>query len=117
MKAAKKTWNEVYEELCKIGLDQKSMPSENQTFHKYLANLGWEKQKMPKEETACFKLVEGDRVLSKSYKRLTVREFADNNPKGTFIISIANHLTVLVDGTLYDTWNCGHKSVGNYWVK
>ena len=30
---------------------------------------------------------------------------------------IANHLTTAIDGTLYDKWNCGSKSVGNYWIK
>jgi len=49
--------------------------------------------------------------------RYTVAEFADTHNHGTFVISVANHLTCIVDGTLYDTWNCGHKSVGNYWSK
>jgi hypothetical protein len=26
-------------------------------------------------------------------------------------------LVACVDGVLYDTWNCGYKTVGNYWVK
>jgi len=33
-----------------------------------------------------------------------------------YIVSLANHLSVVVNGYVYDTWNCTHKSVGNYWV-
>ena len=30
---------------------------------------------------------------------------------------MANHLSFIDKGTLVDTWNCGSKSVGNYWIK
>ena len=51
-------------------------------------------------------------------KRYTVSEFCDEiaKPNMTYIISVANHLTCVRDKALVDTWNCGHKSVGNYWI-
>lgn len=37
---------------------------------------------------------------------ITVEEFADRNPKGTYLLRINSHLTTLCDGTIYDTWDC-----------
>ena len=49
--------------------------------------------------------------------RYTVKELIDENPNITMVISVANHLTCAIKGTLYDTWDCSHKSVGNYYIK
>lgn len=37
---------------------------------------------------------------------LTVGEFADKHPIGTYLIRISGHLTTLQDGVCYDLWNC-----------
>ena len=101
MKGTKQTWIKVYEDLCKLGLELLAMPNSPEVYQKYLKDIGWIKQRMPR---------------FKDNTRYTIEEFADENPKGTFIISVANHLTVVVDGTLIDTWNCSYKSMGNYWT-
>ena len=53
----------------------------------------------------------------KDNSRYTVKEFIDElaKPKGTYIISIANHLTLVINKKLVDIWDCSRKSVGNYW--
>ena len=33
-----------------------------------------------------------------------------------YIVKVANHITVVKNKELYDTWNCSNKSVGNYWI-
>ena len=37
---------------------------------------------------------------------LRVGDFARLNPKGTYLIRIQGHLTCLIDGKIYDTWDC-----------
>ncbi len=37
---------------------------------------------------------------------MTVEEFADRNPIGTYLLRINSHLTTLCDGTIYDIWDC-----------
>ena len=49
-------------------------------------------------------------------KRPTVSEFARDH-KGTYVISVAGHLTSCKDGKFYDIWDCGSKSMYGYWVK
>lgn len=96
-----KPWDEVYEELCKLGMKLKAMPNDDKTYRTYLKNLGYVQQKQPRK------------VDNTKY---TVREFAKKAKKtDVFIISVANHLTCIRDNKIQDTWNCGDKCVGNYW--
>lgn len=37
---------------------------------------------------------------------MTVGEFADLHPNGTYLIRIEGHLTCIKDGVLMDIWNC-----------
>lgn len=100
--ANNKKWIEVYEELCRIGMRLKDMPNSKTVYEEYLILNGWHKQKMPKHSTG---------------KRMKLSEFADLNPKKLFVASVVKHLTVVEDNTLLDTWNCGHKCIGNYFIK
>ncbi len=102
MKCSNKTWLEVFDGLTAIGRTEFCIPNEKRAYEKFLEKNGFKKQSMPRFTDNT---------------RYTVKEFADANPKGTFIISVANHLTCMIDGTIYDTWNCAHKSVGNFWIR
>ena len=37
---------------------------------------------------------------------MTIREFADTHSYGTYILRIPSHLTCIIDGDLYDIWDC-----------
>lgn len=41
----------------------------------------------------------------------------DDLPPGTHIASMANHLTVVVDGVVHDAWDCRRKMVYGYWTE
>lgn len=102
MRATGKPWNVVFLELGAISLKECAMPNEKRVYEQYLNQLGFSKRPMPRFP---------DRT------RYTVAEFAQANPKGVFVISVAKHLTCIVDAVLYDTWNCSYKSVGNFYSK
>lgn len=102
VKASGKTWLEVFDGLTKIARVEFCIPNEKRAYEIYLENIGFKKQRMPRFADNT---------------RYTVAEFADAYSHGTFVVSVARHLTCVENGTLYDTWNCGHKSVGNYWIK
>ena len=44
--------------------------------------------------------------VPKNCDGMTIGDFADRNPHGTYLIRIVGHLTCLIDGVCYDTWNC-----------
>ena len=38
-------------------------------------------------------------------------------PSGTVIVSMAHHISVVIDGKLHDTFDCREKMVYGYWAK
>ena len=49
------------------------------------------------------------------FKGMTIEEFADMYPNGTYLIRIEGHLTCLVDGIIYDIWDCTDKIIDIVW--
>ncbi len=93
-------WETVYQGLTLLGLKIKDVPNSTRVYRKYLEQQGYAKERQPRKPDNT---------------KYTLNEFAESNPKGRFVVSLANHLTVVIDGLVYDTWNCLHKTVGNYW--
>lgn len=85
---------------CKTGFD----PSTPNTYTKYLQQHGWMKYPQLKHDDGT---------------KYSTKEFVDTHPKGTYLLNLANHLTVLKDGKIYDIWDCYKygKKVGNYYIK
>ena len=100
--ACRVPWLGVFDDLTLLARQIYAMPNEKDVYSDYLRFKGWVKQPMPRFADNT---------------RYTVREFAAKYSRGTYVLSVANHLTVIIDGTLYDTWDCGGKSVGNFWSK
>ena len=48
---------------------------------------------------------------------MTVEEFADTHPYGTYLIRVPSHLTVIRDGVLYDIWDCRHEFCDTAWKR
>lgn len=46
---------------------------------------------------------------------MSVGEFADKHPYGTYLIRIHGHLTVIHDCVCYDLWNCLHRECDLAW--
>lgn len=94
-------WNTVYTGLYRIGMKMKMMPNDKKVFEKYLDEICFVKMKQPKKSDGT---------------KYTAEQFARRNPNMLAILSVANHLTTIKDGKIVDTWDCGFKCVGNYWV-
>ncbi len=99
--AEARKWSDVYKELCDIGAEIYNMPNSKEVYGTLLERNGWKKQKMPKDSNG---------------RRIKLRDFA-RDKKGLFIAHVVSHLTVVENGTILDTWNCGHKCVGNYFTR
>ena len=101
--ATNSSWEYVYKELAEAGIKKGLMINSDENWKKYLEDLGFKKQKMPRRD---------DRT------RYTLEEFCTEiaEEEKIYIIKLAGHLTVVKNKNLYDTWNCSYKSVGNYWI-
>lgn len=61
-----------------------------------------------------------EEYLDERYERVpfytkTVGEFIDTHSKGTFLITMRGHITVLKDGVNYDTFDCRNKVMWSAW--
>ena len=93
-------WKLTYQDLCNIGLNKGVMPNNPDAYKTYLAKVGIEMQKQPKNSLG---------------KRMTLKEFLEQHPKGEYLLHVRKHLTYCRDGICYDTWDCTDYCVGNYW--
>lgn len=50
-----------------------------------------------------------------TYPEQTVREFAEENPYGTYLITMSGHITILKDGIIYDTFDCTNRKIWSVW--
>ena len=46
---------------------------------------------------------------------MTVGEFAEYFPKGIYIVRVDSHLTCVIDGTVFDTWDCRDEIIDIVW--
>ena len=77
-----------------------------ETADAIMKHFGYEKQKQPRKfDNTKYTVNELDSVCS-----------AAQLQEGVLVL-VANHFTCVKGGTIRDIWDCGSKTVGNYWVK
>lgn len=96
-KALDQDWHETYFGLCIEGALRGDMPSANATWGAYLRRNGYHRELAPED--------------------VTVAEFADAHPNGSYILALSGHVVCIEDGTLYDSWDSGNEIVLYYWEK
>lgn len=47
---------------------------------------------------------------------LTVNEFCELHPYGTFLVRMKNHITCIIDGDINDIWDCGSEFCDKAWI-
>lgn len=100
--ALNKDYYEVYDELVTISKKTGFMLNEKRVEDKLLEAYGFIKMKQPRKNDGTKYDVNEIRLIC-------------NSP--VIVIRVTHHLTVVKDGVLIDTWNCGHKTINNYYIK
>lgn len=86
-KATGKDWGEVYLSLCIQGYLDGDLPNANTCWGAYLRSLGYRRYIIPDTCPDCY----------------TVGKFADEHPRGTYILALSGHVVCVQDGTIYDS--------------
>lgn len=72
-----------------------------------------------KDTKFLYKYFEGfPRLIFKAVRgepRLKGSDFTALHPVGTFVLKMAGHVTVCVDGVILDIWDCTYRSVYTAW--
>lgn len=88
-----KTWDETYEELSSIAKQEGVLLDDVDFVEDYLDD---------KYKRACH------------YSK-TVGEFMVEHNDGTFLITMPGHITVIINGILYDTFDCRDRKMWCAW--
>ena len=91
--ATHKTWDETYEELSDAAQEEGILLDDVRFVENYLDD---------RYKRACF------------YSN-TVGEFMEEHPIGTYLVTMKGHITAVIDGVLYDTFDCRHRPMWCAW--
>ena len=63
----------------------------------------------------CFLIQQVLGGIPKNCENMTVGEFIDKHPEGTYLIRIDGHLTCGLNNTVYDIWDCRNRLCTMAW--
>lgn len=93
------SWDNVYVDLSRKGLSMFRILTDNGVWGAFLRDKGFIRGSVDNSCPACY----------------TIRDFAFDNPEGAYVLGTGNHAVALIDGTYYDTSDCGDETVLYYW--
>lgn len=88
-KALKIDWETAYLMICKAGYLMGDMPSSDSVWGAVLRQEGFYRRVIPNRCPDCY----------------TVRDFAKDNPIGTYVLGLGGHVATVVNGDLFDSWD------------
>jgi len=95
-KVLNQDWEQTYCALSAYGYVLCNMPSANYVWGTYLRDKGYER-------------------LAVDDDTYTVSRFAEDNPRGVFVLALQGHVVAVVDGNYYDSWDSGNEIVYYFW--
>ena len=94
-------WDEIFLDLMLKSFEMKDIPSSNYVWGAFLKDLGYSRYVIPNTCPNCY----------------TIRDFANDNPIGTFILATGTHVVAVLDGNYIDTWDSGDEVPVYYFEK
>ena len=91
--AERKTWDETYIELSEIARQEGILLDDVNFVENYLDH----------------------RYRRQCHYSKTVGEFAEECDEGTYLVTMEGHITVVVDGIVYDTFDCTDRRMWCAW--
>lgn len=101
-KALGQSWEETYVGLCLEGFKRGDLPNADAVWGPYLKERGFSRYFIPDDSPDGY----------------TVEQFAEDHPRGTFILSMpGRHVVTVEDGVFLDSWDSGGEVPQYYWAK
>lgn len=100
-KATNQTWTDAYIGLCAEGLALRDMPSSNYVWGMYLKKYGFREHMIPSVCPNC----------------TTVSRFAEEHPKGRYVLACQNHTVCCIDGSFFDSWDSSDEVILYFFEK
>jgi hypothetical protein len=100
-KATDMPWENAYTALTVEGYKKGDLPNANHVWGAYLKSKGFKREIIPDTCPDCY----------------TVRDFAEDHPKGMYVLALDNHVVTVFDGDYFDAWDSGQEIPLYYWYK
>ena len=100
-KALDTDWESAYVEIADAGLSMGDMPSSDSVWGAVLRRHGFYRASIPNTCPECY----------------TARDFARDNPKGTFVLGFGGHVATVQNGDLFDSWDSSDMSPQFLWYR
>lgn len=100
-KALNLTWEEAYNIVCDFGYNMCDMPSSDSVWGAVLRSRGFYKRAIPNDCPDCY----------------TAEDFCYEHPFGIYVLGFGGHVATVVDGCIYDSWNCSQEIPVYVWYK
>lgn len=100
-KALKLDWETAYMKIALAGLDMGDMPSSDSVWGAVLRQNDFYRKSVPNTCPDCY----------------TARAFAEDHPRGIYVLGFGGHVATVVDGNLYDSWDSSDEIPVYYWYR
>lgn len=100
-KALNTSWEDAYVKLCVMGFVMGDLPNNDNVFGALLRMHGFKKKTLSDTCPDCY----------------TVKDFALDNPYGTYVLGLGSHVVAVEDGDIYDSFDSSYGIPIYYWYK
>lgn len=98
-KALDTSWEDAFITLSISAFSMGDMPSSDSVWGATLRQNGFVRETIPDSCPECY----------------TAEEFADDHPRGTYVLGFGGHVATIRDGNLYDSWDSSKEIPQFYW--
>lgn len=93
-------WTDVHRELCDLAMLMADMPSSDRVWWEMLRLNGFTRRQMIDRCPDCY----------------TVEDFAEDHPRGIYVLGPHEHAVAVIDGDWWDSWDSG-QTVPTYFFR
>lgn len=94
-------WETAFALIAQNAYMMGDMPSSNAVFGSVLRQNGFKRSVIPNSCPDCY----------------TVEQFAEDHPRGTFVVGTGNHVVTVKDGVILDSWDSSKEIPVYFWRK
>ena len=95
------SWDDAHDLLADMSKQMGTVMNDNDVISAVLRMNGFYKENIPCTHQDCY----------------TVKEFAEDNPYGVYVVGTGSHVVTIINGTYFDSWPSGDESIICFWTK
>lgn len=94
-------WETAFAMIATNAFQMGDMPSSDAVWGSVLRQHGFKRYVVPNSCPECY----------------SAEQFAEDHPKGIYVLALGGHVATLRDGFVFDSWNSLKETVIYYWTK